>query len=73
MLGISLVNLSLAISDPTTGAMMTGIEVHALESRVWLTSFGGEMVELRAENAQGRGLDRDTQLCSEAMQQMVIE
>jgi hypothetical protein len=72
-LSMSMVILSLAISDPATVAMVTGIEVHALESRVWCASFREEMAVLRAEYAQRRGLDRDTQPCPEAVRQMVLE
>jgi hypothetical protein len=73
VLGISLVILGLAISDPTTVSMVTGINVHLLESRVWWASFSEEMAVLRGEYAHRRGLDRDTQPCPEAVKQMVIE
>ena len=73
VLSMSLVILSLAISDPTTASMVTGINVHLLESRVWWASFSDEMAVLRGEYAHRRGLDRDTQPCPEAVKQMVIE
>jgi hypothetical protein len=69
----SLVILSLAIGNPITVLMVTGINVHLLESRVWWASFGEDMAVLWEKYARRRGFDCDTQLCPEAVRQMVLE
>jgi hypothetical protein len=73
VLRISLVILSLAISEPSSVAMVAWIEIHALESRVWWASFVENMVVLRAEYAHRLGPERDPQPCSVAVRETVLE
>jgi hypothetical protein len=73
VLNMSLMILSLAISDPTTVSMATGINLHLLESSVWWASFGEDMAVLRAEYACRLGPDRDPQPCPVAVREMVRE
>jgi hypothetical protein len=51
--------------------MVTGIEVDALESRVWWTSFGKVMALLCVAYVRRRGFDRKIYPYPEAVQPLV--
>lgn len=56
---------------PSTVAMVTGIEVDALGSRVWWTNFGKAMAVLYVVYARRRGCDRNIYPFPEAVQPLV--